>query len=54
MVVNEKISNLKSSEEVFEVQVEKRDNGLGSSLAGGRDSDICYNGTYYFVLYLTL
>lgn len=44
-VVNEKIASLKSSEKVFEVQVEKSENGLGLSLAGGRDSDICYNGS---------
>lgn len=44
-VVNEKIASLiKSHKTVFEVDIEKRSNGLGLSLVGGKDSDVCYEG----------
>ena len=38
------IEKLKKEEKVFQVSIRKRHNGLGLSLAGGRDSDICYGG----------
>ena len=38
------ITELKKEEKVFQVSIRKRDNGLGLSLAGGKDSDICYDG----------
>ena len=42
--INEEIEKLRKDEKVFEVEVEKRENGLGLSLAGGKGSDICYGG----------
>ena len=39
-----KIQTIKKDGKVFEVDIEKRANGLGVSLAGGKNSDICYKG----------
>ena len=43
-VENGALKKLKNKEKVFQVTIKKRDNGLGLSLAGGQDSDICYGG----------
>lgn len=42
--INDEITKLKKDDGVFEVTVEKRENGLGLSLVGGKGSDICYKG----------
>ena len=39
-----------TNDHVFEVDVEKGDDGLGLSLVGGRDSDIVYEGMYQLYL----
>lgn len=49
-LVNKKIASLiKNHKTVFEVDIEKRSNGLGLSLVGGRDSDVCYNGELFSI-----
>ena len=38
------IESVSSKDNVFEVEVKKNANGLGLSLAGGRNSDPVFNG----------
>ena len=48
-IENPEITKLKKEEKVFQVSIQKRDNGLGLSLAGGKDSDICYDGKLFII-----
>ena len=48
-VEHPEITKLKKEEKVFQVSIRKRDNGLGLSLAGGKNSDICYDGKLFII-----